>query len=62
MPKAGTEVVDPRLVLEMLGGRGAYRRFVDQEAGEGHREECYRVEDQRFLGSTEFGERLEGGK
>jgi len=53
-----TEVVDPRLVLEMLGGQRAYRRFVDQGVGEGHREDYYRVEDQRFLGSTEFGERL----
>lgn len=53
-----TEVVDPRLVLEMLGGHRAYRRFVDQGVGEGHREDFYRVEDQRFLGSTGFGERL----
>ncbi len=53
-----TEMVDPRPVLEMLGGRGAYRRFVDQGVGEGHREDYYRVEDQRFLGSTGFAERL----
>jgi len=52
------EVVDPRLVLEMLGGKRAYRRFMDEAAGEGHREDYYQVQDQRFLGSTEFEERV----
>ena len=42
----------------MLGGQRAYRRFLERGVGEGHREDYYRVEDQRFLGSTEFGERL----
>ncbi len=53
-----TKIVDPRLVLEMLGGQRAYRGFLEEGVGEGHREDYYRVEDQRFLGSTEFGERL----
>jgi len=31
---------------------------MDEAAGEGHREDYYRVQDQRFLGSTEFEERV----
>jgi REP-associated tyrosine transposase len=53
-----TEVVEPQMVLEMLGGRGGYRRFVRDGLREGHREEYYRVEDQRFLGGEGFGEKL----
>ena len=42
----------------MLGGKQAYRRFVQDALSEGHKEEYYEVEDQRFLGAKGFGERL----
>jgi putative transposase len=53
-----TEMIDPGTVLSMLGGRQAYRRFVKDGLSEGHKEEYYAVEDQRFLGGEGFGERL----
>ena len=51
-------IVDPGPVLKRMGGKPGYRRFVQEGLGEGHREEYYEVEDQRFLGRGEFGERL----
>jgi putative transposase len=53
-----SEVLEPGRVLEMIGGRAGYRRFVQEGLKEGHREEYYRLEDQRFLGSAGFGEKL----
>jgi REP-associated tyrosine transposase len=53
-----TETIDPGTVLSMLGGKQAYRRFVQDGLREGHKEEYYAVEDQRFLGGEGFGERL----
>ena len=53
-----SEVLEPRRVLDMIGGRAGYRRFVQEGLEEGHREEYYRVEDQRFLGAEGFGEKL----
>jgi REP element-mobilizing transposase RayT len=53
-----TEMIDPAPVLSMLGGKQAYRRFVRDGLSEGHKEEYYVVEDQRFLGVEGFGERL----
>jgi REP element-mobilizing transposase RayT len=53
-----SEVLDSRRVLRMLGGPKGYRRFVREGLEEGHREEYYRVEDQRFLGAEGFGEAL----
>jgi putative transposase len=53
-----TEVVEPQRVLDMLGGRAGYRRFVRDGSKEGHREEYYQVADQRFLGGEGFGEKL----
>jgi chromosomal replication initiation ATPase DnaA len=50
-------VFNPGPVVKLLGGRGAYRRFVRDGRGEGHKEEYYEVKDQRFLGREEFGER-----
>jgi chromosomal replication initiation ATPase DnaA len=50
--------MDPRPVLKLFGGAKAYRGFVLDGLGEGHREEYYEVEDQRFLGSEEFGEKV----
>ncbi|MEK6602437.1 MAG: transposase [Candidatus Binatota bacterium] len=54
-----TEVVDPTKVLKILGGKQAYRRFVLDGLGEGHKEEYYQVEDQRFLGTEGFGDKLQ---
>ena len=53
-----SEVIDPRRVLEMLDGPRGYRRFVREGLEEGHREEYYQVEDQRFLGAAGFGKAL----
>ena len=39
-------------------GRRAYQRFVLDGIGEGHKDEYYEVEDQRFLGPEGFGEKL----
>lgn len=55
------EVIDPSRVLEMLGGRRAYERFVLGGFGEGHNEQYYEVEDQRFLGREGFGEKMKAG-
>jgi REP element-mobilizing transposase RayT len=53
-----TAIIDPRPVLKMIGGSAGYRRFVQEGLGEGHKEEYYEVEDQRFLGKGEFGEQM----
>lgn len=53
-----TGIIDPRPVLKMIGGRCGYRRFIREGLSDGHREEYYEVEDQRFLGEGEFGEGL----
>jgi REP element-mobilizing transposase RayT len=55
-----TEVMDPAKVLGLFGGKGAYGRFVLDGMGEGHKEEYYAVEDQRFLGAEGFGEKMQG--
>ena len=52
------EVLEPDRVLDMLGGRKAYRRFVQEGLRDGHREEYYAVIDQRFLGEERFAETL----
>jgi putative transposase len=54
----GSEVLEPRRVLDMLGGRAGYRRFVLEGLNDGHREDYYQVEDQRFLGAEEFAQKL----
>ena len=51
-------VLDPEKVLDMLGGRAGYRRFVLDGLKEGHREDYYQVEDQRFLGAEEFSHKV----
>ena len=53
-----TELMDPRPVLKLFGGVKAYRGFVLEGLAGDHREEYYQVEDQRFLGSEEFGEKV----
>jgi len=54
-----TEVMDPKPVFTLLGGPKAYRRFVLDGLGQGHREDYYRVEDQRFLGTEEFVKKVQ---
>lgn len=49
-----SEVLDPDRVLAMIGGRAGYRGFVQAGLRDGHREDYYQVEDQRFLGTEEF--------
>ncbi len=53
-----SEALEPQTVLDMVGGRARYRRFVQEGFKEGDREEHYRVEDQRFLGAEGLGEKL----
>ena len=53
-----TEVMNPGPVLKLLGGTKQYGKFVLDGLGDGHREEYYDVEDQRFLGPQEFGEKV----
>jgi len=53
-----TETIDPLKVLELLGGKAGYRKFIRGGLGEGHNEKYYEVEDQRFLGEEGFGEKL----
>jgi putative transposase len=53
-----SEVLDSGRVLDRLGGRTGYRRFVLQGLKDGHREDYYEVEDQRFLGAEEFAQKL----
>jgi REP-associated tyrosine transposase len=54
----GAKIVDPALVLKLLGGAKRYQRFVMDGIGEGHKEEYYEVEDQRFLGPDGFREKV----
>jgi len=54
-----TEVVEPQKVLALIGGKARYRAFIADGMTEGHKEEFYDVEDQRFLGAEGFGEKLQ---
>ena len=51
-------IIDARPILELLGGKKAYERFVLDGMSEDHNEEYYAVEDQRFLGEEGFGEEI----
>ena len=53
-----SDVLEPSRVLDMLGGRAGYRKFLQEGLREGHREEYYQVVDQRFLGDEGFAEKL----
>ena len=59
MEGKATEVIDPRKVLALMGGKAGYRGFIGNGMKEGHKEEYYDVEDQRFLGAEGFGEKLQ---
>ena len=54
-----TDVIDPRKVLGIIGGKARYQAFVRDGRKQGHKEEYYEVEDQRFLGAEGFAERLQ---
>ena len=54
------EVIDPVKVLKLFGGKAGYQRFVRDGLAEGHKEEYYEVEDQRFLGGQGFGDKVQG--
>lgn len=55
-----TEIVDPTGVLQRLGGIRGYRNFVNDGLKDGHKDEFYEVEDQRFLGDEKFTESICG--
>jgi REP element-mobilizing transposase RayT len=52
------KIIDARPILELLGGKKAYERFVLDGMSEDHNEGYYIVEDQRFLGDEGFGEEI----
>jgi hypothetical protein len=52
-------VLDPGRVLALFGGRRGYQSFMADGMGEGHKEEYYEVQDQRFLGAEGFGDALQ---
>lgn len=52
------KIMEPLPILKLLGGRKAYERFILEGITEGHNEDYYAVEDQRFLGEEGFGEEL----
>lgn len=54
-----TEIIDPRKTLTILGGPAGYRRFIRDGMKEGHQEQYYELQDQRFLGTEGFGEKLQ---
>ena len=54
-----TEIIDPRKILTMVGGRTGYRNFIGDGLGAGHKGEYYELQDQRFLGAEGFGEKLQ---
>jgi putative transposase len=56
--RKGARIIESSMVLKILGGRTGYRKFIADGMGEGHKEEYYEVEDQRFLGPEGFGETL----
>jgi REP-associated tyrosine transposase len=51
-------IIESGPILEVLGGKKAYERFVLGGMSEDHNEEYYAVEDQRFLGEEGFGEEI----
>ncbi|HMA82537.1 MAG TPA: transposase [Candidatus Binatia bacterium] len=57
--RSGTDkIIEATPVLELIGGKKAYERFVLEGMGEEHNEAYYAVEDQRFLGEAGFGEEI----
>ena len=52
------KIIDARPILELLGGKKAYERFVLDGMSEDHNDDYYAIEDQRFLGEEGFGEEI----
>jgi hypothetical protein len=52
------KIIESGPILEVLGGKKAYERFVLDGMTEDHNEKYYAVEDQRFLGDEKFGEKI----
>ena len=42
-----------------MGGKGRYRAYIQDGMSDGHKDEYYEVEDQRFLGGEGFSEQLQ---
>jgi putative transposase len=53
-----TALVDPDLVLRLLGGPTAYARFIQDGANEGHQPDLYPAQDQQVLGNRAFADRV----
>jgi putative transposase len=51
-------IIESGPILELLGSKKAYEKFVLDGMSEDHNEEYYAVEDQRFLGDEGFGEEI----
>lgn len=54
-----TEIIDPGRILTMVGGPAGYRNFIRDGIRGGHQEQYYELQDQRFLGTESFGEKLQ---
>ena len=52
------KIIDPKPILNLLGGNRRYERFVLDGMSEEHNQAYYDVEDQRFLGDDTFGEEI----
>lgn len=52
------KILETGPVLNLLGGKKHYEKFVLEGMSESHNERYYAVEDQRFLGEEGFGEEL----
>jgi len=52
------KIIKSGQILELLGGKKAYEKFVMDGMSEDHNEEYYGVEDQRFLGDEGFAEEI----
>lgn len=58
LERKASEIIEPAQVLGMVGGSRGYRRFVQSGIKDGHKEEYYAVEDQRFLGEEGFAKSM----
>ena len=60
LSERAVRIIESGPILELLGGKKAYEKFVLDGMSEDHNEEYYAVEDQRFLGDEGFGEEISG--
>jgi putative transposase len=52
------KIIEANPILNLLGSKSRYQRFVLEGMSENHNEEYYAVQDQRFLGDEGFGAAL----